>query len=374
MPKPKIDVLLPDRSTYDVLHHFCKKIFESLQRAGYSCRLLGGTDRYTESLRSPPDYTLGFNGALKIDDGKFFCEHINVPHIACLVDPPYRFMNLGTSPLITATSDDEYCAAHFSHIIKNLTFMPQAVERELAMANDEEKIYDIVMLATYIDCERRKSEWKQMFPENVYQGMLKAVDITLNDETTSFITALEHFLNININETVDWAMYEKMCSEVELYLKGRDKLDLLDHIDTEVHIFGTSIDRMTWKEAYKDRPNIIVHPEVPFLEALEIMKRTKILLNSNIKNKHGAHERVFSGLAAGAIVATNDNPYMQSCFTSDEILLYRRSAYQALNERIHDLLKHEPRRREMSALAKAKVLANHTWDERIKSLEVKFPA
>lgn len=367
----KIDVLLPDTSFYDVLHHFSRKIFEAFQRAGCSCRLLEGNQRYLLPLESPPHFTIGFNGALKMEGGNLYCDYIGVRHIACLVDPPFRFMELTLSPNILLTCDDEYCCKDFrENVFANTFFMPHAVEKELAMQPEVEKIYDVVMLATFIDCEQRKNEWEKKFPADICQGMQEAVKITLNDETTSFIFALKQTLGTSLNDQIEKTLLKEIFSEVELYIKGRDKLDLLQSItDCEVHVFGNSIDQENWKNAFKNYPHVIVHPAVTFLKALEIMKQTKILLNSSIKNKQGAHERIFSGSAAGAVVVTNDNAYMRQHFIDgEEVLLYRRSAFDDLNGRVHELLNDEPRRSEMSRQARAKVLSQHTWDHRITQL------
>jgi glycosyltransferase involved in cell wall biosynthesis len=367
----KIDVLLPDTSFYDVLHHFSRKFFEALQRTGCSCRLLEGNQRYLLPLESPPDFTLGFNGALKIEGEKLFCDFIEVKHIACLVDSPFRFMELFSSPNVLLTCDDEYCCEDLkANFFSNTFFLPQAVEKELAGQVEVEKIYDVVMLATFVDCEKRKKEWKDKFPAHIRQGMEEAVAITLNDEKTSYIAALKQTLNLYINNNIEAAMLKAIVSEVELYIKGRDKLDLLRSItDCEVHVFGNSIDLIGWKEVCQNQSNIIVHPAVPFLEALEIMKRSKILLNSSIKNKQGAHERIFSGSAAGAVVVTNDNIYMRQHFEDEkEIILYRRAGLDTLNDRIHLLLDNEQRRLEISRQARAKVMNHHTWDHRVAQL------
>lgn len=368
----RIDVLLPDSSQYDVLQHFSRKFFEALQRAGCECRLLEGDQRYLLPLQSPPHFTLGFNGALKIEEGLLFCDYLDVPHIACLVDPPYRFMELTTSPHVLITCDDAYCCEDLKNnkSFQNTFFMPHAVEKELIVQAETKKIYDIVMLATFVDCEHRKEEWTEKFPKNICRAMQEAVEITLSDEKTSFIFALNQALKKHSPQSKDASILQAVFSEVEMYIKGRDKLDLLQSINEhEVHVFGNSIDKIGWKEACQNNANIISHPGVPFLEALEIMKQTKILLNSCIKNKHGAHERLFSGSAAGAIVVTNDNVYTRQHFIDDqELLLYRRSAFDDINERVHILLEDEPRRNEMSKKMQAKILAYHTWDHRVAQL------
>ncbi len=41
-----------------------------------------------------PECTLSFNGLLPDAEGRFFCEMIQIPHVACLVDAPTQFFSL----------------------------------------------------------------------------------------------------------------------------------------------------------------------------------------------------------------------------------------------------------------------------------------
>lgn len=372
----KIDVLLPQMSLYEVLHHFTRKLYEALVRAGHSCRLLEGDQRFLVPLESPPDFTIGFNGGLKIEDGRLFCDLIQVPHVACLVDPPFRFFELTSSPFVVITCDDSYCCEDLRSMkFRNAFFMPHAVERELAPEPDVERIYDLAMLATFVDCEKRKAEWSKKFPSEICRGMEKAAGLALADEKTSFLLTLKQALGSHLYTAagqykMDLNNIKLIFSEVELYIKGRDKLDLLNAItDHEVHVFGNSIDETTWQHYCKDRPNIIVHPGVSFTEALEVMKRTKILLNSCIKNKQGAHERIFSGAACGAVVVTNENEYLKKQFVDgQELILYHRSAFHDVNDRIHKLLADESQRQAIADRGRQKVMSHHTWDHRVAEL------
>lgn len=372
----KIDVLLPNASLYEVLHHFTGKLFEALQRAGHSCRLLEGDQRYLVPLESPPEFTIAFNGALRIDDGRLYNDLIHIPHVACLVDPHFRFFDLLASRYMLIACDDAFCRQDLlSMNFHNAFFMPHAVEPELAPDPQVERIYDVAMLATFVDCEKRRAKWKELFPQNVCQGMEEAVAEALSDGETSFILALERSLKTFLFDEqgkykVDLRTVQTIFSEVEMYIKGRDKLDLLQAVSGhQVHVFGKSVDDKGWKEYFNDRPNIIVHPGVSFREALEIMKRTRILLNSCIKNKHGAHERIFSAAACGAVVVANDNSYLRRGFVDgEEILLYQRAAFAELDERIHRLLSNEKRRQAVAVQGRQKVMDQHTWDHRVAKL------
>jgi len=85
----KIDVLMPDKSSYQALHYFTKKVYEALVSLGHQCRLLEGDDRYKATLKEPPELMVGFNGALEGMPGFFWCDLLEVPFLSLLVDPPF---------------------------------------------------------------------------------------------------------------------------------------------------------------------------------------------------------------------------------------------------------------------------------------------
>src|SRR5437868_14229568 len=102
----KIDFLLPRTSQYEVLHHFTRKFYEAFVRAGYQCRLLERDEQFTLPLRDPPQLSIGFNGAPRNSEGEMFCDLQGIPYLAYLVDPPYHFPYLFTSPNIIMSCDD----------------------------------------------------------------------------------------------------------------------------------------------------------------------------------------------------------------------------------------------------------------------------
>lgn len=370
----KIDVLMPTDSKYNVLHHFTLKMYDAMERAGYNCRLLHGRDRITATFKDPPDLTLCYNGAARDEEGNCLADLIRVPHIACLVDPPYRYFNLTASQFTILTCDDRF-GCDFLKVtgFNNAVFMPHAVEKELCLEPEQEKIYDVVMLASFIDFEKRRENWKRKFPEPLYKALEQALEISLKDETTSFLWTVQQLVHPYLwtNEhTFNANLFYQIYEESESYLKGRNRVELINSIkDVPVHVFGGSIDKgRNWSQYYKGNTQVIVHPEISYLDALEVIKKSKVLLNSNIKNKQGAHERIFSGMASGAAVVTNHTPYMDELFVGGEDLILFDCNFEYVNERVMELLSSESERKKMTASAKQKVLESHTWDHRISQL------
>ena len=353
----KIDVLMPSSSQYGVLHHFTEKLYEALVRQGAYCRLLSGDDRILVSWNSPPDLTIGFNGALTMEDGSFFPDLIKVPHVACLVDPPYRFLNLTKSPyIIIACDDKDGCGLLEERHFERTVFMPHAVEPEVKVGT--ERIYDMVFLGTCIDAEGRRKEWKKLFNSEICLLMQEVAERTLADDRTSFIPML-------LGE-LDPEKYRKVFEEVELYIKGKDRLRILEGFpEQRIDVFGGADGKVEWKKLLKRQSNIVVHPVISFVDSLKIMQQSKIVLNSSIKNKQGAHERIFTAAASGAVVVTNDNPLLREYFkVGKEILLFG----PEVNHEVAELLNDESKRSCIAEAGRKRVLQGHTWDHRVRKL------
>lgn len=100
------------------------------------------------------------------------------------------------------------------------------------------------------------------------------------------------------------------------------------------------------------------------------MKKAKICLNSMPFFRNGTHERIFTGLASGALPITSESEYLRESFIDGESLVYYRSPnWSAVAPVIQDLLKNEDKRRQMVEKGRKLVAAEHTWDAKVDRLE-----
>lgn len=371
----RIDLLLACQSQYHVLDHFCTKMYEALCRAGYSCRLLGMNGALQKLGEDPPDLTISFNGVPTTISNVFVCDYLLIPHLTCLVDPPYRSRGAMTSPYIILACDDKSgCDYLKSKKFDLYTFMPHAVEPEISPDPLHEPVYDAVLLATFIDYEVRRFKWRLNYPPVLSNILEQAADLTFTDETTSFMEAFQRLAAEKSKELESLPgkiNYPQLYSDLELYVKGRDRAELVKSIrDAEVHVFGSGFQGYTWKRYLgKEHPNIIVHDGVEYSEALEIMKKSKIVLNCNIKNKYGAHERIFAGMACGGLVLTNENPYLKEYFQDGQnILFYKNGQKGSVNEKVMEYLRDDAKRKRAAEQGREIVMRYHTWDKRVADL------
>ena len=369
-PLEKIDFLIPNQSQYEVLHHFIAKFYEAFVRAGYRCRIMSVAEHVRLPPTDNPHLTVGFNGVPKNKEGKLY---LRSPFLACLVDPPYHAFDIFKSPLVIASCDDRTGCRFLNTMgIDRHFFLPHAVEPELIQEPFEEPQFGLVMLATFIDFEKRLKEWREKYPAQVYKRMESAAEMTFADPNLSYITAFDQLMQDG--KIPKQNLYE-ILMDLELYIKGRDRVQLAEAVEEEpLHIFGNSVDPRGWKDYFGKKRNIKVHSAVNYSQAIQIMKTSKILLNPGLKNKEGAHERIFTGLAAGALVITSESQYLLERFEEGkELVYYRYPHLESINDDIAKYLSDESLRLSLVKKGRKKVQQGETWDQRVKTVEKELP-
>lgn len=377
----RIDLFMPPRSQYGVLHHFTKKLYEAFNRIGVSCRILeaqrDNPRPFLEKIfADPPDCTLSFNGLLPDDEGRFFCDLVNIPHVAFLVDSPNHFFSLVKSPKTIITCVDKY-SCDFFHGLKSqqVLFTPHGVEKELQAGNDAERNYDVVMLSSCIDFEAIRNSWKSKFSSALCKVMDEAAEKTLNEVDLSFVQAFVSTLDARCKNHGDIDPkkidFIETFDLLEDYVKGKERFELLRSIkDARVDVFGSSTDDGGWSKYFgKKNSNIVIRDPVPYEQALEIMKQSKIVLNSCAWIKNGIHERILAAMLSGALTVVAENIYLRGNFRDgSELVFYKYSEMDQINEKINDYLAEEDKRRHVAAQGRQAVLKHHTWDHRASTL------
>jgi spore maturation protein CgeB len=372
----KIDVLMPEESAKDfsILHYYTQKVYEALNHLGHQCRLLEGQERFDRTLESPPDFTLSFNYALQEKHGFLWCDYIQVPHIMILKDPPYNFPILRYSPNLITTCDGK-CFIDLLHSLsnQNVFFLPMGVEIDLKLPSEEARPYEVTCFASYIDYEARPKHWKERFPKDIYNAMMEAIEISKENDDIFFIHAYEASFNECLKKSRDISIFEVKITdilyELSLYLKGYQNTKLLQSIyDAQIHLFKNSPYDLAWNKYLEDKPNIVFHDFVPFEKSIEIIKRTKILLCSTIK-KQGTQDRIFYGLACGALSLTNENSYLDENFKDGtNIAFFKNQELDQVNEIINYYLEDELKRKSIARHGREEVMKYHTWDHRMTVL------
>lgn len=377
----RIDLFMPPRSQYGVLHHFTKSLSEAFQHCGIETRILEAEyynpGPFLDSLMSdPPDCTLSFNGLLPDEKGRFFCDMLGIPHVACIVDSQNLFIPLIHSPLtIIACSDQNSCDFFKGLKCKNVLFLPHGVEKNLENNENRKKKYQVSVFSTLIDYKKLKNDWEEKYDKVIRDAMMQAAERTLFESSTNYVQALVEAIDaqMELNYQIDPNKIDfiSVLDDLEMYIKGRSRIDSIKAIkEGEVHIFGSAPAGTSWEEYLgKENKNYIIHEPVPYEQVLDIIKDTKILLNAFPWVKYGAHERIFYGLSLGALVLTNRNEYLERYFEDEKnILFYDLNNPEEINQKVNKYLSDNEKRDEITKAGKEIVQEYHTWDKRAETL------
>lgn len=376
-----IDIFMPPISEFGVIKHFTKQFHEALLRTGIKSRLLVAEKNnpkafFDQITQSPPDCTLSFNGLLPDDKGHFLCEMLQIPHVAYLVDSPIYYVPLTQSPLNIITCPDRFFVSFYQNLeFQNAFFMPQAVEKDVAPeVNLEDRQFDVTFLGSCFDVDQQKAEWKKRYPDYLAYAIELAAEIAMSNVDITITDALVQAMNERVwfpGAQVEQFNFLQVLDDLEYYMRAIDRNKLLQSItDAPIHIFSPKENTKNWQKVLGNRSNVTYHGAVPFEDALEVMKNSKIVLNSTPTLKNGGHERIFSGLACGALVLTNQSIYLQEEGFKDKenILFYNSGKFDDVNDKVNTYLANKALRENAVILGRNKVLKNHTWDNRATQL------
>jgi spore maturation protein CgeB len=372
------------RSQYGVVDHFIEELNNAFNRQGVMSRIIiANKDKPHEFLdailNDPPDCTLSFNGLLPDEEGRFLCDLIKIPHVACLTDSPVHFLPLTKSPLTIITCVDRHFCEFFHGLsAPHVLFLPHAVANQSISFEQNQPLYDILMLNSFIDYEEIRKAWPTKYSPLVVQLLEDAAEYCLQEldinHIQSFFKTLESHLNAG--KAIDHTKldYETLLDDLEAYFGGRSRVELLQAIeDVPVHVFGSQGEHMGWKKYTRKKSNIHIHPPVPFKEALQLMSQAKIVLNCTPEIKQGTHERILNGLLRSGVL-TMDSPFMREQFKDEQdILFFKPQKWHEVNRKIQTYLQDDEKRNQLMRKGSEKVLNFHTWDHRVNMLQEKLP-
>lgn len=377
---------LVNYNQYETKRYFTQRLAEALRRHGVETDIIDVHENKIDAslidkiVAAKPDFTASFNSFIPFPDNTYLWDFTEIPHLSMLLDPSLYSVSLIRSPYsVIACVDQSDCYGLSTQNFDKIIFMPHAVERDLFDLADQQKEFDIVFLGSCYDYETLRSSWKRQ---------LSALERTVIEEATNIflsqteIPLQEAFVAAwgNNGASTKEVDFLNLFSILDHYTRGIDRVELIRHIqNATVHLFGELFEDdkgigKGWKSLLKDQSNIVFHEPVDYGESLKILQRSKICLNSSPFFKFGAHERIFAGFACGALVVTNDNPFLRQNFQADkEIIFYNSNGWSGIETKIQAYLENEEARRNAVLAGREKVKNAHTWDQRAKMLQDVMP-
>ncbi|MBI3901272.1 MAG: glycosyltransferase family 1 protein, partial [Chlamydiia bacterium] len=193
---------------------------------------------------------------------------------------------------------------------------------------------------TCIDYESVAACWG----EEERETLIEASSRVLSKESPSIYQAL-------LDLEVPPVLLPRMHGEVDRYTRGKDRVALIQSLKGHrIHIWGEG----PWE---KYVPHAIIGPTLTFEGVIEIMKQSRIVLNSAPRFKAGTHERIFYALMCGASVYTGASSYLKRYFPT--MHTYHYGEWSGLQ--VGDWA-------ECAEEGQSEVLRAHTWDARAETL------
>lgn len=375
--------MIVNYNLYESKRHFTQKLAEAMERKGFIVKVIdtkGQIFNVNDIVRFQADISCSFNSSFPNPNQQYFWDLIEIPHVSFLVDPAIYSIKLTNSKYSVLSCVDRFdCQSIKNYNFENVFFWPHAIERELKAEENQERPYDVVFLGSCHDYENLRLHWQEVYSPLVSRILDYAIEIALSDQNIPLMQALvTAWGESGISpEGVDFA---RLFYYLDQYTRGVDRVELIRSIkDAQVHVFGDlmieePVYKRSWSYYLKDQSNVTIHPAVPYQESLQILKQSKVSLNSMPFFKDGTHERVFGSLACGALPVTSYSTYLHENFPENkEMLYYKPSHWSEVNDQIMSFLTDEKKRKAVVMNGRKNVMAHHTWDNRVDQLLQELP-
>lgn len=220
--------------------------------------------------------------------------------------------------------------------------------------DSEEKLLDIIKMAPEpiralaLEVLERRLEDPLLPQEEAFGGLLTERGIELDDSR--------------------FALFMNQMYAVDAYIRNhfrRTTIDCLVKNRIPMKIIGEGWEKYrSFDESFISRER-----EVEFGLSFEKIAKEHILLNNSPFFNHGAHDRIYAGMANHCAVLTDENPYLHRTLKDKEnIVLYSIKDEKGIKDRAEELLTNATFCREIQENAYQEFKQNHTWECRVRRL------
>ena len=190
--------------------------------------------------------------------------------------------------------------------------------------------------------------------------MREVIDLVLHGEADPYGAARLVLKRLGYDAPVAAA---RMAIDVDLRTRRLRRWQFLSNLKDLNVVFCGDISHAFQKE----NPNGLYWGPKSFVEIMELVKRSKIMLNETINLRHAALFRLHYAMAEGCVVASQRNSGLERHFQDDEnILLLNDNADDGL--RLRALLSAPDRLQRMADNASIIHSRHHSWDNRLQPL------
>lgn len=337
--------------------------------------------RLKEYLRKPVTAVVSFNQVglyLNFEDKGNIWDYFSVPFYDIIMDHPFHYRTMLLQPpkeLVALCMDRNHVdyVRRFYPKVQKVAFLAHAGIRagenhmpikdrpiqvlyagSLSRFAAEGLVPDLGTIQEFdaftvvqrsLECLIREP-WKTT--EQVIERILKEMEVELDDQSLGEYISRLRFID---SFAVSFFREQMIRTLVEAGIA--------------VTVFGRGWERCEWA----DRPGFLYGGEVPPYQILELMEKSKIVLNTMTWFKRGAHDRIFNGMLAHAAVVSDRSEFVEEHFTDkEELRLFGLQETADLPNIVGQLLDDTDYAQAIADRGCESALAGHQWVHRFAEL------
>ncbi|CAN5827649.1 glycosyltransferase [soil metagenome] len=379
-------VLFKGQSQYGSLRLHIDQLAAALIGLGHAAEILDLTapemvNRINATFADPPDCYFGMSGiGADIQSGANpIYDSLGVTYASLYVDHPVHHARLLAIPMrkkvaffldrshlqfVTAWSKGRGFA--------QLAFLPPGANEIAPPPETTDGAFlarDIPLLFTGTYRGEPDAPWRAEPPsigrdavEEIAQRMVADGKLPVLDALKAVIARLGGELTPDLFEE-----FLPLLQAPQFYAEAHHRqalLQTLGEAGTPMHIYGNG-----WEPLLERYKSFVYGGVGSFEETLRLLRRTRLVLNTNNGFVNGGHERVFTAMAGGAAVLSDENRYYAEAYKPGrEIATYGWDKLDSVPGQIQALLADEGALAAQARAGAKRTLADHTWTQRAAKL------
>lgn len=373
-------VLYKGQSQYDVLRIFTDQLAEAfrlLQQETVVVDLIAADaeEQLQKAFARPCDFVFSFNGIgidFKLGEKSLY-DALGTVFVFSLVDDPLHHIQRLETPCnnVLVTCVDRYHTNIMPYLNQYRTFgfLPHGgcIPKNGNDNKEGKRDLDILFSGSFREPEEYYQIWKE-YPLAMQNILEDTIENALGKENKPLAASVQEVIaarNLYLDPHLSKNLL-KILPLADRYLRMKRRkecLEVLAKAGFKVKIYGNGWDKADFAK------NFEVYPAINFNNLLEIIVKSKIVLNIVPSFVEGSHERVFTAMLNGAVAVTDRNTYYEKEFAEDKnIVMYSWGRLNELPDKIYDLLKNEEKRIKIAEEGYKEATKKHTWTVRALSI------
>ena len=371
---------------YGVVDLFVKNIIDILAQKDHTVFSLNLTDTDCNEqiiqifTTKVIDCVIAFNGIgaeIKLNNNQSIYDFVNTTFMGIYVDHPVHLLPRIIEPIknhIVSFIDKE----HVSYINELLPqnhkisfFLPHGGfqnNNPIKNFDDYKKLKEINILfaGTYMGDIKKEWDIDPLLPKKILDNI--AEELIYDDYAVIHKTFYKYFKQAGIKfSSIGQAQLSELITQMITYVRQFKRRTLIEHIvksGLKITICGKN-----WDHFASLHTNIDYKGSLSIEETNELIRRSKILINTTANFTNGSHERVFTGMFNHTVLFSDRSKYYDEYFQENETILYY--SFHNLNqdiEKLQHILDNDVKLFEISQEAYKISKNQHSWDNRVETI------